>query len=105
MLTAETEQMHPFVELADVTELHDLSGFTVTGVASAGAFEFDRKPHKSDKLAILVSNDEISEMASAYDATSFYYRYDTRLFRDYRKAIEWLGVSDLENEINELRKE
>ncbi len=104
LLTAETEEMHPFLELADASELHDISGFTVPGTAAAGAIEIDRKPHKRDKLAILVSSDEQHKLASGYSTTSIYFRYDTKIFRDFRQAIEWLGVTDLENEINELRK-
>jgi len=105
ILTAETEALHPFLELADTSELHDLSGFTEIGTASAGATEFDRKPYKKDKLEILVSSDEAFNLASSYSATSSYFRYDSMIFRDFRKAIEWLGVADLEDEINELRKE
>jgi hypothetical protein len=102
-LTSETEDMHPFVELADATQLQDLSGFTELGASAAGAIEFERKPYKKDKLAILVSTVEAEKLAHGYSATSFYFRYNTRVFRDFRQAIEWLGVADLENEINELR--
>lgn len=104
LLTTETEGMHPFVELADASELHDLSGFTMLGTSAAGAREYDRKPYKNDKLAILVSSNEVYELASGYSATSYYFRYDTEVFKDFREAIEWLGVADLENEINKLRK-
>lgn len=105
LLTAETVAMHPFLELADVSELHELSGITKLGTITAGTLEIDRKPHKADKLAVLVSSDEMYKMAAGYIATSFYYRYDARIFKDFRIAIEWLGVADLENEINKLRKE
>lgn len=37
LLTAETVELRPFVELADVSKLHDLSGLTVLGTAAAGA--------------------------------------------------------------------
>ena len=104
-LTIEMEGVHPFVELADASELYDLSGFTEVGVAAAGATEFERKPYKGDKLAILISSDEVYNLATNYKATSLYFRYDTKIFRDFRQAIEWLGVADLENEINKLRKE
>ncbi len=103
LLTAETATMHPFLELTDVTELHE-SGITKLGTITAGTLEIDRKPHKADKLAVLVASDEMYNMAAGYIATSFYYRYDARIFKDFKKAIEWLGVADLENEINKLRK-
>lgn len=103
LLTAETENIHPFVELADASELRDLSGFSVVGTAAAGAFEFERKHLKEDKLAILVSSNDAYELAAGYSATSYYYRYDSKIFKDFKQAIEWLGVGDLENEINELR--
>ena len=105
LLTAEAKEIHPFVELADASELNDLSGFTEIGIAIAGATEFDRKPFKRDKLAILVSRDETHELASCYRAPSLYFRVDTKIFRDFKQAIEWLGVADIENEINDLRKE
>ncbi len=104
-ITAQTQEMRPFVELGDASKLRDLSGFTELGTTAAGALEFERKPYKLDKLAILVSSDEANTLASCYRATSLYYRHDVRIFRDFRQAIEWLGVADLENEINELRKE
>ncbi|MCK5639989.1 MAG: hypothetical protein KAJ19_04305 [Gammaproteobacteria bacterium] len=104
-LTDEAKDIHPFVELADASELHDLSGFTERGVTIAGAMEIDRKPHKEDKLAILVSNDEAHKLAIGYTATSVYARSDAKIFRDFRQAIEWLGVANLENKINELRQE
>ena len=104
-ITAQTQEMRPFVELGDASKLRDLSGFTELGTTAAGALEFERKPYKLDKLAILVSSDEANTLASCYRATSLYYRHDVRIFRDFRQAIEWLGVADLENEINDLRKE
>ncbi len=105
-VTAQTQGkgMRPFVELADASELHDLSGFTELGTTAAGALEFERKPYRQDKLAILVDSDEAYKLASCYRATSLYYRHDVKIFRDFRQSIEWLGVADLENEINELRK-
>jgi hypothetical protein len=103
-LTEETKDMHPLVELADASELHDLSGLTEDGVAVAGSGEIDRQPHKKDKLAILTSSDEVQNLASKYSATSRYFRADVRVFRDFKSAIDWLGVSDLEEEIDELRK-
>lgn len=104
MLTLETEGMHPFVELADTTNLHDLSKLTEKGVALAGSMEFERKPYKRDRLAILVENDEVYRLATKYASTSTYFRYDTKIFRDFKEAINWLGVADLEDRINELRK-
>lgn len=83
--------------------MHDLSGFTELGTIAAGAAEFERKPYKIDKLAILVSSDEAYKLASCYRATSLYFRHDVKIFMDYKQAIKWLGVADLENEINELR--
>lgn len=56
-------------------------------------------------MAILVSSDEAYELAAGYTATSYYYRYDAKIFKEFRDAIEWLGVPDLENQIDELRKE
>jgi len=104
-VTAQTQGMRPFVELADASELHDLSGFTELGTTAAGALEFERKPYKQDKLAILVASDEAFKLASCYRATSLYYRHDVKIFRDFRQSIEWLGVADLEKKINELRNE
>jgi len=104
-ITAQTQGMRPFVELADASELHDLSGFTELGTTAAGALEFERKPYKQDKLAILVTGDEAFKLASCYRATSLYYRHDVKIFRNFRQSIEWLGVADLEKEINELRNE
>ena len=103
-LTAEAKELQPFVELADASEIHDLSGFTERGATLAGSLEVDRKPYKRDKLAILVSSSEAHKLALGYIATSIYSRSDAEIFRDFGKAIEWLGVADLENEINELRK-
>ncbi len=105
LLTAETVDMHPFLELTDVTELRDLSGITELGTITTGTFEGERKPHKVDKLAVLVASDELYELAAAYMATSLYYRHEAKIFKDFRQAIEWLGVADLENEINNLRRE
>jgi len=102
-LTKETKDMHPFVELVDASKLNDLSGFTKTGLAVSGSSEFDRKPYKEDKLAILVSSDEAQDLAFSFVSTSIYYRYDAKVFRNYTEAIKWLGVADLENTINELR--
>jgi len=104
-VTAQTQEIRPFVELADASKLHDLSGFTELGTTAAGALEFERKPYKQDKLAILVASDEAFKLASCYRATSLYYRHDVKIFRDYSQAIQWLGVADLEKEINELRNE
>lgn len=104
-ITAQTKAIRPFAELADASKLHDLSGFTELGTIAAGAIEFERKPYKQDKLAILVANDKAYRLASCYRVTSLYYRHDVKIFRDFRQAIEWLGVADLENEINDLRKE
>ena len=105
LLTAETKDIHPFVELADASELHDLSSFTEIGVLVSGSSEVDRKPYKNDKLAILVSSDDAYKLATRYEASSIYYRYGVNVFRDFQEAIEWLGVADLEDEINILRNE
>jgi len=102
-LTEETNEMHPFVELADASELHDLSGFSMDGLTKSGASEIDRRPHKKDKLAVLVSNDVAHHLALSFLSTSLYYRYDAKVFRDFKESIEWLGVADLEDEINKLR--
>lgn len=102
-LTRETADMHPFVELADATALTDLSCLTENGVALAGSLEFDRKPYKRDRLAILVASDEVYNLAARYASTSNYFRYDIKIFRDYKTAIAWLGVADIEERINELR--
>jgi hypothetical protein len=102
-LTRQTADMHPFVELADVTRLSDASSLTEHGVALAGTLEFDRKPYKRDRLAILVSSDEAYKLATKYAATSSYFRYDIKIFRDFKAAIAWLGVADIEDRINELR--
>jgi len=105
MLTKETEGMHPFVELADTTGLHDVSGFTNTGITYAAACEIERNPHKRDKLAILVASDEVYDLAVSYSLTSSYFRDDVRIFLDFSSAIDWLGVADLEAEINRMRQE
>jgi hypothetical protein len=104
VLTRETQDMHPFMELADVTRLRDVSKLTENGIALAGSMEYDRKPYKQDKVAILVASDEVHQLAARYLCTSRYYRYDARIFRDFREAIDWLGVADLEDRINALRK-
>ena len=104
-ITVATKGMHPFVELADASKLHDLSGFTQLGTTTAGAKEFDRKPYKQDKLAILVASEEAYTLATCYKATSLYYRHDVKIFKDFKLAIEWLGVADLEDEINKLRND
>lgn len=104
LLTQETRDMHPFVELADTSKLRDLSAFTDTGVTLAGSLEFSRQPHKRDKLAILVANKEVYELANKYAATSSYFRYEVRIFKDYKEAITWLGVADLEDQINDMRE-
>ena len=49
--------------------------------------------------------DEAHKLAIGYTATSVYARSDAKIFRDFRQAIEWLGVANLENKINELRQE
>ena len=103
-LTTESEDMHPFVELADASELTDISGFTKDGMVVAASNEIDRQPYQKDKLAILVASDEVYALAHQYGAISAYLRYDVKVFREYQPALEWLGVLDLENEINELRK-
>ena len=103
ILTTESKDMHPLVELADVSELQDLSGFTEAGVAESASMEIERRPHKRDRLAILVSNDEVHRLASIYSAISFYFRCDVRVFREFLTAVKWLGMDDFTNEINELR--
>lgn len=102
-LTRQTADMHPFVELADATRVRDFSGLSDFGLAFAGSLEYDRKPYKRDKLAILVSSDEAYQLAARYASTSIYFRYDVKIFQDFGKAIDWLGVADLEDRINELR--
>jgi hypothetical protein len=102
-VTRETQDMHPFVELADVTRLRDVSKLTENGIALAGSMEYDRKPYKQDKVAILVASDVVYELAARYLCISRYYRYDARIFWDFREAIEWLEVADLEDRINALR--
>ena len=103
-LTIETEGMHPFVELADASGLSDISKLTEAGIALAGTIERERLPFKRDKLAILVSSDEVFNLARYYSATSNYFRSDTQIFRDFKEAIEWLGVADLEDVIDRMRK-
>ncbi|MCG6938161.1 MAG: hypothetical protein LJE83_08335 [Gammaproteobacteria bacterium] len=83
ILTKETEDMYPFIELADASELHDKSGFSEFGGSVSGASEISRKPHKKDKLAILVSSDEVHKLALSYGSTSIYFRSDVKIFRDY----------------------
>jgi len=104
-LTRETADMHPFVELADVTRLKDISFLTEHGVALAGTMEYDRKPYKRDRLAILVASDEVYNLAARYASTSNYFRYDIKIFRDFRAAIAWLGLADIEDRINTLRSD
>lgn len=104
-LTIDTENMGNFVELADASNLHDISHLTTEGITIAAAFEIDRQPYNRDKLAILVSSDEAYELASNYAAITSYVRYGAKVFRDFRSAIEWLGVLDIENEIDELRND
>ena len=101
----EIKDLHPVVELADTTQLHDLSGFTKTGVVVAGSIEFDRTPAKTDRLAILVASDEVYELAEKYQAISSNFRSEARIFWDFDQAIEWLGVSDLGDQINQLRQQ
>lgn len=103
-LTIETKDMRPFLELADASELHDLSGFTEEGIAFAASIEFERKPFKRDRLAILISNDEAYRLASMYRAISNHFRYDVEVFRDFMDAVTWLSIDDLIDEINDLRK-
>lgn len=103
-ITRETQNMHPFVELADASELHDTSGLTAMGAALAGSLEYDRQHFKQDKLAILVASNETYELANQYASTSSYFRYGVKIFRDFNEAIKWLGVADLEKQINELRR-
>jgi len=102
-LTSETKDMHPFAELADCSQVCDISGFTESGIMFAASHENDRKPIKRDRLAILVPNDEIYELASKYKLISEYFRYEVSIFEAFRPAISWLGLADLEDEINELR--
>ena len=104
-LTSETENMHPFAELADCTEVHDLSGFTESGIMFAASHEHDRKPFKRDRLAILVPNDDIYQLASRYKLISEYFRYEVSIFDAFHPAIAWLGMSDLEDKINALRQQ
>ncbi len=103
-ITLETKDMHPFVELADATNLRDLSNFSEKGVALAGSLEFERTPYKQDKLAILVSNNEAYNLATKYASTSGYFRYGVKIFTDFKEAISWLGVADLEDQINDMRE-
>ncbi len=105
ILTEETKDLGPFVELADARAIDDLSGFSKSGIAAAAAYEFDRQPYKRDKLAILVSSSEAAELASIYQAVSVYFRYDVRVFFELLPAIQWLGVVELLNDINNYIKE
>ncbi len=100
----EIKDIHPLVELADCSEITDLSGFTEKGVTMAATQEHDRKPYKQDRLAILVSTDEVYAMASKYKAISIYYLADVQIFRDFHAAVAWLGLADIEKEIDQLRR-
>lgn len=102
-ITEETKDMHPLLTLSDLTKITDYSGFTEAGLASAGTLEQER-PHKQDKLAVLVPEiEEVHRLATFYTGTSRYYRYDVQFFYDFTEAIEWLGVEDLLEEISKMR--
>ena len=73
-LTNEIKDIHPIKELADVSELHDLSGLTEGGIIYSASLEYERTPHRKDKLAILVSNDDVYNLAIMYTNISCYYR-------------------------------
>ena len=100
----EIEDIHPLVELADCSEVTDLSGFTEKGVLMAATREHDRTPYKQDRMAILVSTDEAYAMATKYKVISVYYLADVQIFRDFHLAVEWLGLADIEKEIDQLRR-
>lgn len=104
-LTNETRDMHPFAELADCSEVHDITGFTESGVMYAASLEHDRIPIKRDRLALLVPNPDYHELANRYKLISEYYRDDVKIFDEFQPAIDWLGLADLEGDINALRQQ
>lgn len=103
-LTKETRNMHPLKELADASKLQDLSGISENGLISSASIELERGSRKKDKLAILVSSDEAYKLALIYTNISAYYRYDTKILRDYNLALKWLGMSEFINDINIFRQ-
>lgn len=105
MLTCETKDMHPLLELADASELRDLSGLTETGIVSSASMEIDRKPYNKDQLAIVVLSDDVYQLASMYSAISSYFRGDVKVFRDSMTAIKWLGMEDYATDIDKLKKQ
>ncbi len=104
LLAEETKDLHPFYELVDATRVHNVSGFTEMGMASAAALEVERIPKKVDKLAIVVSNDAAYQLAMMYRITSAYYRSDVEVFTDFDIALAWLSCSDLREQVEQLRQ-
>jgi len=105
LLTEETAHLHPILQLADITQLTDISGLTENGVALAASKEMNRFPYNIDKLAILVSNKEVEILAHVYKLVSSYFRNDVKIFSDFITAINWLGLDKHADEINKLRME
>jgi len=105
ILTLESKDMHPLLELADASELHDLSGFSEIGMASSAFKEIERESNKKDLLAILVSNDEAYDLAFMYATFSHYFRNQVKVFKDYMSAVKWLGMENHATEIDKLRKQ
>jgi len=89
------------VELADCRYLTDISELDARGLMVSANLEKGQLRTAGGKGAIVVASDLIYGMARVYASIAEQSRIDSQVYRDMDKAIEWLNVVHLKDEIYE----
>ena len=87
------------IELADCRFLTDISELNSEGLAFAASMEKGHPRTLGGKGAIVVSSEEVFDLARVYASIAAVARDDSQVFRNLDTAIGWLEVSPLRDKI------
>ena len=86
--------VHGLNELLDVSGREEISVSTGTVKAAARLLRERGENRPGGRLAILADSDPVFGMARLYQAHRDHPHGEIGVFRDRRKALDWLGVSE-----------